>query len=298
MYTKKSILQNLIQNYVYLLICKNEIQIYQNSICLLDEQIEVSKQLKANGTASQTQITELKSSQWSYQQDLMSVQVNYETYLQNLKSICGVDFEDEIQFALPKNIIATILTSTGNISDPLEKSYQLKIEILKTNHILEKQNSAPIVSLSVQPTWTFEHKKQDEWKDAWKDLDSPSNWSATVSLNLSPLLTAMVKQNKKQYQLDYQAIENIYNAYVTQRNFVLQQYQTILDHYKEQLKQVTNLYNEGITEVTDLETQYNAGVISKLDYDSAKIQVDNCKLSKGIVEMYVWLYEILITLIS
>lgn len=299
LYTKKTVLQNLVQNFIYATIYKNQIQIYTNSISLLDEQIEVSKQLLKSGAINQAQITELQSSKWSYQQDLMSTQASFISYIQNIKTICGNDFENNVLPYGTKNLpgmddfTKEILSITDNISDPLEKSYQLKIQLLKTNRTLEKQSSAPTLSLSVQPAWSFESKKQDEWKDAWKDLDSPSSWTATLGVNLSPLLSASVNKNKKQYELEYEAAENTFNAYITQKNFVLEQYKSILDEYKIQLEEITNLYNAGNSELQDLETQFTAGAISKLDYDSVKVRVENCRLNMEIIELYVWMYEVL-----
>ena len=48
-----------------------------------------------------------------------------------------------------------------------------------------------------------------------------------------------------------------------------------------------------ISELKDLESQFSAGAISELDFDSVKVRVENCKLNIEIIEVYVWLYEVL-----
>lgn len=295
LYTKKTVLQNLVQNYIYAAVYKNQIQIYENSIYLLDKQIEISNQLLKTGAVNQTRITELQSSKWSYQQDLMSAKSSYISYIQNLKTICGTAFENDSlsleNKTLPKldDFTKGILLITDNITDPLEESYKLKIELLKTNHTLEKQSSAPTVSLSVQPSWSFDPKKQDEWKDA----NSPSSWSATIGVNLSPLFSGSISKKEQQYELSYQATENSLNAYITQKEFVLQQYKTILENYKAQLEEISNLYNAGRAELKDIESLFTAGSISELDFDSVKVRVENCRLNMETIELYVWLYEVL-----
>lgn len=299
LYTKKSVVQNLIQNYIYTAVYIKQIQINKNLIALLEEQIDISQQLLKNGSTNQAKITDFQSSKWSYQQDLLSSQSSFFSYLQNLKTICGIDFEldissyENINLPVLDNLIKVILLLTDNISDPLEKSYQLKIKILKTNRTLEKQSSAPTLSLSVKPVWSFESKKQSEWKDAWKDINSPFSWTATIDVNLSPLLSSYINLSKKQYEQDYEVAENTYHAYITQKSFILKQYKTILDEYKTQLEEITNLYYTGCLEVQDLETQYTRGTISKFDLDSVKVRVENCRLNKEIIELYFWLYEFL-----
>lgn len=300
LYTKKTVLQNLVQNYIYTLIYEKQIQSYENSILLIDKQIEVVKELMNLGATSQAKITELQNSKWNYQQDLLSVQASFLGYIQNLKTICGSNFDESfllneyINLSSTDDFITKLIGITDNISDPLEKSYQLKIDILKTKRILEKQNSAPILSISVQPTWNLEQKKQNDWKDAWQDLNSPTSWSTTVNVNLSPLISATATKSKKQFNLDYESAENSYNAYLIQKNFVLQQYQTILKQYKLQSKKISNLYKTGMNELQDLQTQYKEGAISMLDYDSVKVQIENCKLNMEIIELYIWLYEVLL----
>lgn len=87
--------------------------------------------------------------------------------------------------------------------------------------------------------------------------------------------------------MSYQAEENALNAYITQKTFVLQQYKTILDNYKIQLEEISKLYNTGNSELKDLESQFSAGAISELDFDSVKVRVENCRLNMEIIELYV-----------
>lgn len=252
------------------------------------------------GATNQAKITELQSSKWNYQQDLLSVQSIFSGYVQNLKTICGNNFEESyllneyINLSSPDDFVTKLIDITDNISDPLEKSYQLKIDVLNTKRILEKQNSATILSISVQPTWNLEQKKQNDWKDAWQDLNSPVSWSTTVNVNLSPLISATVNKSKKHFDLDYESAENSYNAYLIQKNFVFQQYETVLRQYKLQSEKISNLYKTGMNELQDLQAQYKEGAISMLDYDSVKVQIENCKLNMEIIELYIWLYEVLL----
>ncbi len=318
--TKKSVLQNLLQNYAYAQIYKKQIQLYQNSISLIEKQIAALRELKTSGSTNQAKITELESTKWSYQEDLMSVQASFYSYLQNLKNICACEiaendlFDDDFTDFPPSEEIFTAFsdisanpktsdptapaTSTNNSipADPMEKIYQLKLQMLKTNRILEKQKSAPTLSLSLQPAWSFEKTKADNWQAAWKNAweagENPT-WTASLGLNLSPLLSSTVSQSKKQYEISYAQAEKSYENYLLQKHYVQEQYQTLVLNYSQQLENVANLYEEGKRELEDYKTQYEAGAISRLDFDSVKLRVENCGLSKNCVEIYKWLYTIL-----
>ena len=292
LHTKKSVLQNLIQNYAYALIYKNKIQIYRNSVCLAEEQIEALKKLKSSGSTSQAKITELESSKWGYEEDLMSVQASYCSYLQNLKSMCGCEIDD-IENTLTES--EEIIFNETLSSDPIDSIYQLKLQMLKTSRVLQKQNSAPTLTLTLQPSWTLETVKNTEWKNAWNNGENPS-WSATISINLSPLLNAAVSRNEEKYEISYEKAEKSYDNYLRQKQYVQEQYQSLIQNYSMQLENVTKLYEEGKAELEDYGIQYEAGAISRLDFDSVKIRVENCELSKNCVEIYKWLYGVLLSM--
>ncbi len=149
------------------------------------------RELKISGSTNQAKITELESTKWSYQEDLMSVQASFYSYLQNLKNICACEiaendlFNDDFTDFPPSEEIFTAIsdisanpktsditdpaTSTNNSipADPMKKIYQLKLQMLKNNRILENQKSAPTLTISLLPAWPFEKTKADDWKSAW-----------------------------------------------------------------------------------------------------------------------------------
>lgn len=296
-YAKKTVLQNLIQNYAYFLIYENETQIYKNSISLVEEQIAVIKELKSSGNTNQVKITELENTKWNYEENLMSAQANYYSCLQNIKSICGINIdimEDSLEFEqADDNLTDIIKVSLEHISDPMDSIYQLKLQMLETKHILQKQSSAPTLSLTVQPSWTLESVKNADWQDAWKKGEKPS-WTATVSMDFSSFFKSTMSKDKKHYEMDYRQAEKSYKNYLMQKKFVKEQYESLYENYSQQLENIAKLLEEGSVELNDYEKLFNAGAISKLDYDSVKIKVENGGLSRKCVEIYKWLYEVLL----
>lgn len=77
-----------------MLISKNEISMYKNSIELYEEQIKSLTELKLLGNTTLNKIIEIENSKWNVQQSLMTSQTNYEGYIQNLKILCGQNFEN------------------------------------------------------------------------------------------------------------------------------------------------------------------------------------------------------------
>lgn len=297
MYTKKNVLQNLIQNYIYALTAKNEIEIYNTTIKLYEEQVESLQKLKTTGNINESEILEIENSKWNAQQNLISAQAGYIGYIQNLKSICGQCFDEKKIEQLAddniKTLIQTFITPITN-EDPLEKTYKLKSEILKSQRIADRQSSAAILNLSVQPVWNLATEKKDAWNKAWKDFDKPAKWNVTIGLNLTPVISEISKQNEKRYQIEYDATVQAYALYLQQKEFVKQQYETILKQYQQQLNNISILLEAALNELNDYKTQLEDQVISKLDFDSEKVRVENLILSKESIRLYVWMYNLLV----
>lgn len=297
--TKKSIIINVVQNFVNILIYKKQIQISQNSISLLDEQIEAAEQLKSSGATSQSKITELLNSKWFSQQDLLNIQTSLESSIHNLEILCNceIDISDinhiDSFSQFTDDIFDLLKDATDGISNPEEKNFQLQLEMLKNKMIINKQTFAPEISVSVKPSWSLGIKKKDEWKDAWNGITEPSNWSATVGINLSPFISASRMQNKKQYELDYKSIMKSYEAYLLKKTFIKKQYKNLTEQYKKQLEEITKISESQKKELLDVKKQYESGDVSKIDYDSVKIRTDNCNLNFQINELYLWLYDFL-----
>lgn len=295
LYTKKNILLQLFQNYIYTLISLNEIEIWENSIDYYNEQIESLKKLIENGRESQSKIIEVENSKWSAQQNLISAQVNYSKYIQNLKTICGQDFdENTLDLFVIQNYDEYILNILDNVLDPLEKIYALKIQMLESSRVLEVQSSAPQIEIVFKPIWAFDITKQNISQATPGIKSNYLNWTLSTGLDLSSFIRGLTNQNEKKYQLEYLKAQDSYNSYLTQKDFVKQQYKSLLKNYTEQQETIAKLNDFGIKELKDYESLYEIGSISKLDLDSVQVRVENYGYTKTCIDLYILLYNILI----
>lgn len=273
---KKEVLKDLLINYVNALVYEKKISIYKNINDLLEEQIAVMNELRTTGSINLVNIIQLENSKWNNDELLLSAKSNYVTYINNLIALSGMNFGEsnftesiflnDIQDILHNNEIAELMEF-----DPMEKIFLLKLDILKENHIFEKQKSSPIMELIIRPSWEI-----------------------TVGFDLSPCIKSPIKSNNQCYELDLKLIEQNYETSVNYRNLIRKQYQELLDSYILQSKNILVLLNDRKTELSDYEKQYKMGMISKLDYQVILTEVENCELSKSCIDNYIWLYKSLL----
>ena len=291
LYVKKNIIQELIRNYFYGYINKNDIEICNNKICLLDDRIYLLEHEKKLGQANQAQINEIYSSKLDLQLNLISLSSSYTNYIQNIKKICGFDFDESTIFDSnkvdAKSVIDFYSSDFDNMSKLLEYTYQVECEIIKSNFQLEKQSLAPVIEFILQPTWFFENNS----------LKRDSNtWTSTLKLNMSSFLSQKQKKYEDEYNLNLQNLKNKYNILISEQNLLQHQYESLLQQYKLQLENINLLIYEKETEVYDLEIEYKKGLISEYDTYVAKMYLRNLELTKKNIELYIQLYEIFIGL--
>lgn len=277
---KKLTLQNLAQNYISFIISQKEEKIYENSIALVQQQIDAYYEMQKKGSTNLAKISELEHTKWSYTQNLLSVSISKTNYLQNLKNLCGNTLDDTLLLADSDDLLSSdfssyIISVTDSIIDPVENTLLCKLKILQANEVLEKQNNAPQLSLTATTQNVY-----------------------SASVDFSPLLESTGKQASKQRKLTYQNAQNNYNAYLEQKNFVNEQYQSIITAYKQQLESIEKLNTSGSQLRQDMKKQYESGAISKIDYNSFEYQYINNALSMDCIKLNIWLYTLLLELNS
>ena len=292
LWAKKNVLLQLMQNYVNVLISLNEIEIYKKTVEYYNKELQSLKEQKSKGTISESKIIEVENAKWSTQQKLMASQTKYVSYIQALKTICGRDFnENLLETEVPQNFDEYILKNLGFIIDPKEKSYVLNQQTIQNSRILEKQQAAPTLDISVQPSWDLDTTKAKDWEDSWKDITKPTNLTVNVSFNLTPMFMGISKQNKQKYQIKINESQELINSYIKQKKNIEQQYVRFIDEYTKQLGIINNLCELGKQELKDYEQQLEAGTISQLEFDSVCLKVNNYECSKRSLELNIWLYK-------
>lgn len=292
---KKNTLLNLIQNYIYAFIYKNEIQIHKNSIELSNEQINAINEMKDNGAINFSKVVELENLRWSYQQSLLSSEIDFTSCIKNIKTISGENFDANLlDFFIEANTTDIILNYLDNVSAPLEMLYQKTLEILKVNRVYEKQNSAPYLNISFTPTWSLNNTKTEQWLEPWESAETFSNWQMSFSIDFSPLFSSVSRKNSQRYSLNYEKTLDEFNSYIEQKKIILQEYLTLLNFYEQQKEELTRLIQKGIVELDDYKKIFEEGKISRIDYLSAEIRIKNQKLSRNMIDLYIYLYKFLI----
>lgn len=306
LYTRQKIIQELIQNYIYAKIEQNNIQMIKNSIELTTKQISAQYELKKLGKTNLSKISELENIKWSYQQDLLSSELNHKSYLKKIMNLTEQNIWDNDLFNKEQlitdlefeKLISFIRSITNCDYDTYEKALLIKIEIEKTSMIYLKQESAPIFEVSVQPLWNLDQQKVTNWKESWNTSNHPSSWNVGITVNLSPLFNIGFGNDIKKKKLELESAQNVYNSYLKQKQFIKNQYESYITDYEENYKTITKLINDFKIQLNDIKIELEQGQISQIDYETFNVQVKNMILTSDCLQLYIFLYKIMKELLN
>ncbi|MBO4639968.1 MAG: TolC family protein [Treponema sp.] len=288
-YSKQKVMIDVIQNCIYALIENKKIESLQNSIKLVQLQYEALNELKQSGGANEAQLVELDNSKWSYELELLSAQANYWGYIQKIKSLCYADYnlfaEEQICNLIPKeyttdDFLCFFKDIAEYDSDPYAAALKLKVMLEENNIINEKQNTAPVLGFSASVPYDTDNKKMEDW-------------TLGLSLDFSPLFSSLTGHNLKRAEIGLESARTVYEAYLEQKQFLKAQYDSIFSDYEKQINKTYALIEKYELQVNDKAQQLEQGIITKLDYESEKIRLDNCRLTYESLILNVWLYEVL-----
>ena len=231
LYTKQSVLQDFIQNYIYAQIEYNQIQILKNTMDVTTKQISALIELKNTGGSNFSKISELENLKWSYEQDLLSSKIKLKSYLQNIMTLTEKEFSEDSFYELfssdleIEKLLAYIRCITNCNYNTYEEYLLDKIEIEQITLQNIKQESAPIAEVSIQPLWNSALEEVTDWKKSWKVSNKPTSWNVSITVNLSPLLNMNFNKTINKKKLELESAQNIYNSYLKQKHIIKKQYE-------------------------------------------------------------------------
>lgn len=299
LYTKQSVLQDFIQNYIYAQIEYNQIQILKNTMDVTTKQISALIELKNTGGSNFSKISELENLKWSYEQDLLSSKIKLKSYLQNIMTLTEKEFSEDSFYELfssdleIEKLLAYIRCITNCNYNTYEEYLLDKIEIEQITLQNIIQESAPIAEVSIQPLWNSALEEVTDWKKSWKVSNKPTSWNVSITVNLSPLLNMNFNKTINKKKLELESAQNIYNSYLKQKHIIKKQYEDYITEYENHYNIISTLIKNTESQLHDLKFELERGQITQLDYEKMDVQVKNMILTSKCLELYIFLYKFL-----
>lgn len=289
LYTKKNILQNVTQIWLMVQVYKKKAELYELSIRYKEKQKIALNELQKKGNSDFSKLIELEESILADIQSFSEVQISYEQYFDNLKNLCHLENENYIFEYLntkPEDFYAILDCRL----DPLEEAFLLKLQMQKNSVVLRKQNTAPVLSISVSPIWTMETGKVQEWQDCW-NKEKKISWTISASIDFSSFFSSLSSQKEESENIEKQNIEIEYQNYLKQKRYIKDQYFRISKIFNGQSEKYKKNYEESLQTYSDNFFSFEKGHISVLELEGVKFQTERLRIAFEISMLYEWFYK-------
>lgn len=211
---------------------------------LAEKQIEVLKinldsikEMYSLNSAFLSDIWQAERALGDAESSLNSYNLEKEEILKSLLELCGSDFEISEKARLPQKPAKLFLT------DPFLNNLEAELQILENQFLLDRQNSAPVFSLSGQVR--EKSKLKDDIGLNFKDDTNYLHWSATISGRINNLYGGENKLYRKKYETERAKLEKQIEEYKKKNIAEKKYYDKSILSYEENINVAAlNLINE------------------------------------------------------
>ncbi|MGM0607153.1 MAG: TolC family protein [Candidatus Muiribacteriota bacterium] len=264
---KNSILKKGINFYFGLISAKNEINIHQENLYLINELLNVTKINEEAGFGLYSDILRVESEKISIELNLIEAKNKYENLLRQFKAFLNMDEETALEldsnFKFKKADLNTCKINDGLIKELPEINLLKKdMNILKNSMKTSRQSKLPVVNFDLSAT------RADSVSDPAMKNQIENEYSLSVVLSQLLYDSGTTGLQYKQAKKMYEAAQINFNYQKRQK---LAEILNVKNNYNESLEQVRGIKKsvehaeENMRLVAERFKQGDAGVVELID---------------------------------
>jgi outer membrane protein TolC len=290
-----------IQAYISLRKSERSIIQIQNTLTVYDELLQAYQRMFTSGGASWREYEKIRSEKWEYENSLFSFENERSSAQSELYRLTGMVIEhinaeslldpDDPMFT---EVFLGIEKSTVNTLE--ETNLYLMKEDLQMSRLLSRQSNSPALKFTWGTQYKLPVKPTDSLLDAWKEDknfndNELNNWSLTVALDLSALLSPANYRDTLQFREEIRTIDELLGTLAVEKQKERAFNTLIIQQLEQQIERLSVIVtNESLRIQEDAELK-NRGVITELDYKQAQLTYNEKQVLLRNLQDDRWLYN-------
>lgn len=257
MQAKKNVYSKVLSLYIQFRRNERNLELMEKQIALLKINLDSVRKMYSSSSVFLTDVWQAEKSLGDAESSLNSYTLEKQGILESLYEMCGPDFDISCAAILPENHPRFFDT------DPFLRNLEIQIKLLESQFLIDKQNSAPVISFSAQ--FKESSKLKDKAGLNFKDDTNYVHLSATVSGKINNLYGGEYKLYKKKYETERAKLEKQIDKYKKRTDAEKSYFDSQIFSYEENIRSaVLNEANE----------KENFEGIKKLYENGQKRQID------------------------
>jgi outer membrane protein TolC len=297
----RSTLFSAVEAYINLRKVERSIKQIQEAFIVYDDLLRAYQELFLSGGTTWREYERIRAEKWDYESELYNLENSRMSLQGELYRFNGVlikDISDEGLVEPDHDVFTQIFSGLSRkaISSLDRVNLNLRKENLRMNHILDRQTNSPAFKASWGASYILPVKSPDSLWDAWNEKDNfynniLNNWSITSALDLSPLLSFVNHKNSRQYNEEIKLLDELLKKLVIDKAREKLFAGRIIEQLEEQIATLSLLVVNENNQLNENETLRNAGAITALEYNQARLKLNEKKTVLLNLQDDLWFYK-------
>ncbi|MDR0596979.1 MAG: TolC family protein [Treponema sp.] len=296
----KAALSSCVDAYISLRKAERGRDLLNERISLYEEMLAAYRQMRNTGGVSWRELQNIRKDKWEDEEALFSLEQNINTLqseLYQLTRIYASTVSAEPRLSLNNPIWSKLFLNAQReeIQRLEETNVHFQKESLLHERFISRQSNAPLVKIEFGSSFNLPVKEKDALDDAWhKDSFTDNilnNWSLTISLDLSGLLSPLNKKNEASYRLSQTALDKLLeNIYANKEKGEIQ-LAAIINQLEEYVARLTLIIHEEEKNIQDDKILFDEGALTELEYRQSLLEYQS---KQTLLENFtddLWLYQ-------
>jgi outer membrane protein TolC len=271
----KSALVSCIHSYISLRKAERSRDMLAQRISLYADMLSAYRQMRDNGGVSWREFQNIRKDKWEDEETFFSLEQDINTLRGELFKATGIQLEnvkDEILIPLDSPLWPGCFLSARmeDIRRLEEASVQFQKENLRIERLVSRQSNAPLIKVEFGSSFKLPAKETDSLGDVWNDDNFTdnilNNWSLTVSVDLSNMLSALNKKNEAAYRLSQNTLDNLLKNIHKDKEDEKAQTAVIIGQLEDHIARLEVIIQDEKRNIRDDKLMFEQGALTELEY--------------------------------
>lgn len=287
-YSKDSVEKQLIEDVTYYYIqarCTARLlEKYEKYVDFYDLKIESAKELLEKSKIAHSEIWSIENKRWEYYQDYIDCLNSKESADMNLKNLCGEILADlSTDKALPE--------SENELFpyNPEKESIANEIETLKLQNVLDRQETAPFLTIGGTFSETTETNKNLSVN--YIEDKNCFNWTFSLGLTFSEFFSPSKKLRNQKFENNLAVCRDKIRNIEEQTGHQQLNYEEMILLYENQLRQVLKMHENRVRLEKDYAELLKSGKCSQVELEEVHLNAVESECIYKNLNDNLWLYK-------
>ena len=280
---EESLIENITYNYIQQRCTLRELDKYEKYLSFYDSKIQAGKEMLNESQISIAELWNMENKRWEYYEGYLTTLNSKKNIALTLKTLCGTEIEvisENSELPRDENPVFNY--------NPIKEKLLVELTKVEIQNILDNQNFAPTLTMGVSFSESTKTKK--DGVNYIEDKNS-FDWSFSLGINFSNLLSSKNKLRKEQYENNLEIYQEQLKELEKQNVSQRENFEEIIKSYELEENALEKIIKNKENYLKDYEIMFENGKCSKFELEEIQLSLLETKILYENLKDNLWFYK-------